>query len=1171
MVNGQGHDTARRKVKWPIARLAVVLDANAKPANAMRFLLALHRRGDGCWVVHPAGRPGSQFRFTSCLFLFSALAYDHLQQGQHGPTPEDVVLLRGNDDEFGHVAKYYYDLKMADTRDGAVLAYKQLPLNLRCGVRSIFWPAGRTARRKDAEIQLPAHTSPDAVSFWWLDKSEAGVIENCAKQGIKLAAEQIPGILIPVHEVQRMKTAICGTPEWARWKAKAEENRRRAKKTGVLDRLRAHLHTQALSHLRDGLQPDGPDDWVELRLMRGRLPRGGEAQPNMTAQQPSIGSRIDPGRIWKDFDRQQLWTARESHFLTTVSGGGKTTFLRYIQRQCLENGRFLPVFVRAPDLLGKQTPTWESIRLLLLRQFSGLACRTALRSTFDTLYAQANILFLIDRMDGLAGLAPAIMEAVQSKRTARSNPVLMAGRPTTACMVNYGSRLKPLCLEAFDRPACETFFGEELYSRAIGMCKGKEAILETPMHASMVRSLLTSGEETTIHSLWDLYSKFVANVPSIQPQDRNPKVPDEPIQRIFEGRTALGCIAYEAMTQSPPLLQDIPVEFAAPLLPHGVSVDSLARTGLADVHGPPLNRNAWVLVFSHQSFQEFFAAQWASKDEPRVNNIIREYWNPDWESVLRFLVGANRFDVLERIYPSDEVDNPIHSRLFLAAKIAGDTELSSELEDRLIDGLSSLAGVEPFRCYAIRGLIQMDTKRSHAIAWSEVSRHHYRVHSPYPSESSWLARIPSDILAPLYHPEYLATMISKIHRHPYFFPPGYDSAMLAWREHVPEEEARTLIDECLHSPSSDIAVTLAPVMDTEQVSRLVDTALSGGAWSIMASCVLLNHGSIPSEEISRLVSGLFKPKGHVNLAITLSLLSSVEDRLDNQHVMQLLDSFWDLVSTCGNAIPLYLPQVCAQFPMGSRRQFIDRLDDADTVVASAAAIALRHFAHPMGNVEVEELMRFAASGAIRPEITETLLSVIESDNAAGAHALLMHLEDQEAMVRTTVMEGMWRIEKHVSPYHLGQIGENLKRATQEWAAIDGLAPKDRHIAMAELRAATMALARNARQLNDKEVSSVIESLDWLEGFPPYSEWETIDTLRSFRSRLTSAHVAAVLAKLERAQAHPMVAALGVMLPREAITNTQVSQLVGMLQRTSASVRCEIAAILELVHEYKGVP
>ena len=112
------------------------------------------------------------------------------------------------------------------------------------------------------------------------------------------------------------------------------------------------------------------------------------------------------------------------------------------------------------------------------------------------------------------------------------------------------------------------------------------------------------------------------------------------------------------------------------------------------------------LFFTHQSFQEFLAAQYVSENEDseRLEAVINEMWSPKWREVIKFLAGIRGQEIVEKIYPqdNDNEDNIIHSRLFLAAECLAEVrEVRGELKEEINQKLKELIRIEPFRFDAI--------------------------------------------------------------------------------------------------------------------------------------------------------------------------------------------------------------------------------------------------------------------------------------------------------------------------------------------------------------------------------------------------------------------------------------------------------------------------------------
>jgi len=147
-----------------------------------------------------------------------------------------------------------------------------------------------------------------------------------------------------------------------------------------------------------------------------------------------------------------------------------------------------------------------------------------------------------------------------------------------------------------------------------------------------------------------------------------------------------------------PVIEDLNREF-------GINIKALTKFGLVNLILEMGDIIQHSLFFTHQSFQEFLAAQYISEDSKRLEAVINEMWSPKWREVIKFLAGIRGQEIVEKIYPQDNGDNIIHSRLFLAAECLAEVrEVRGELKEEINQKLKELVRIEPFRFDAIIAL-----------------------------------------------------------------------------------------------------------------------------------------------------------------------------------------------------------------------------------------------------------------------------------------------------------------------------------------------------------------------------------------------------------------------------------------------------------------------------------
>jgi len=1164
-------DTTKRLIRWPIDRLGIVLDTRGAPDTALKALLVHFKKGGADWHAYRADASGSFLRYANGLLFLGGIAYERIRARQdlsgapthsHGP---EVLLSGAMTEEYGHVARYFQDIRKQEKPDGTSRRYHAIPAQLRNGIRNIFHPIARTAKLEHSRIELSETAGLDTIAFWRLHDFPEAFLDEGYPEEKSFPAEDLPSEMVPVEEVKDLLAAICASTYWRHWAKDATARGQKARASPVLDRLRKHLREQAENHLRYLLDSESLDSWVELGVLRGSSSNAGEAHPEGSHGQTFVGPKATDGRVWRAFPLEDLWLQRGKHFLSAVSGAGKTTFLRHVQIQCLDKGEFLPVFLSAIEISRIRELTWVDVRRRLMHVFSPVASKTALCDMLNKLHQTGDILLLIDAMDhldtagrGCGTLASAVIDA------AGSCPVLMAGRPTAADQVTYGKRLTPLRLQSFSVDAMGDYFGESWYQRARNLTGMDQDLLRVPLLAYMIRTLIEKGDDRGVECRWDLYDRFLTHILDKHPSNRRQL---RHVQWAHDVRNALGRIAYAAIDQSPPIWSIIPSDFVIRhLITHfrgakadGDEIDELPACGLVELL-PERPHASPGLGFVHQSFQEYLAAVWANQNKDRIDHILDEYWNPKWHEVLRFLVGKQGSDLIHRIFPSPQEDNAIHSRLFLASDLAHETSLTAALENRLLESLGGLSSGPPFRTRAIESLIHINTTRSLQSAWHEIT------------DMEWIHPPSIPALEHIRQSKYVDIMVSDLLTTRRPIPEAYYGAMWTWADQIPENKIGPLFERHFANtyPSASLLRPLAHRVSDRWLASLVQHVVSGGPKSFAAHLVLLGRTSLPSSYSSRLVTAVTTP-GTRNPIHVMRVLNAVEDSLTDHHIARILAGFWEIMAEGGTLLADSVAQLCRRFSPDVIPDFIKRLSDQNHQIAAAAAITLRCFTDQLTAEQVAEILPFAGKGHIRPEAIETIAATVGPEDAQIAHRLLLHVSDEDRAVRESIVESMPHLTDHLTDAHLDIAVAKLRKANGT-AMRESAELPDYHLLDAlNIDWTVIAIAANAQRLDDTTVALFTDSLDWLAGYLVDSRTnQPFDSVQKFQGRLDTSQAGEVVRQLcGKAQTFTDVTGMAAMLPLEELTKPQIDQLITLLDARDPYRREDIVSLLERVHHCQG--
>ena len=430
--------------------------------------------------------------------------------------------------------------------------------------------------------------------------------------------------------------------------------------------FREMLKQEAISHLNEKLHSRGLDDYIPLDLQMGLIKESGSDGALITLGQ-------NHNRIWEEFDFNRLQNPQGFYILSSEVGSGKTTFLRNLQLRIIKKTGLIPIFLEALEL--------ESLKFKKRNSNSFLKSISDLLNPENSCYEflkcyQDQLVFLIDGLDQIEGAGTEYKNLVEKLQTVVNDRIILTSRPFAAISKETDGNIKFLRLKEFKQADTENYFGNK-YSRANKLCKRCLEMLSVPMLAYMIRFLIEKDMDKRIDNLSQLYKRFVDYIFEDY-NHQNLKISEEIKIKI---REVLGEISYKAIANKKSFIQKIPISFIRESTKIDFEIDKLFLHGFLS---PIIDRSSGVdtaLYFSHQSFQEYLAAEFISQSSDLIQKVLTEKWNPKWKQVLKFLVGIKGQIIIKKIL--SEKDNPINSKLFLSAELVLETNISSELREQI--------------------------------------------------------------------------------------------------------------------------------------------------------------------------------------------------------------------------------------------------------------------------------------------------------------------------------------------------------------------------------------------------------------------------------------------------------------------------------------------------------
>ncbi|MFC1675941.1 NACHT domain-containing protein [Planctomycetota bacterium] len=462
-------------------------------------------------------------------------------------------------------------------------------------------------------------------------------------------------------------------------------------------KLRKKLEENALSSLAEKLK--GRDDYqplsMEIGFIKTKLQQNDIDEPTEFEEPQSY----DHNRVWKSFNIDSLLESESTYILSVDAGGGKTTFLRHLQTKVLQKKKthLIPIFLDASKIEKWNPEDTREFAKKLAKRFK-LKIHEDKVINFLLKAFEKDIILLVDGLDQIKGGGGKYQELIEDTILKLvDNNVVIASRPSAAINMEDNKKFAFLRLKQFDTIAQEKYFGEH-YKRARELFINAQYLVAIPMLAYMVRMLIEEKEDKDIRTRSELYEKFIGYIFSKYKHGKARLDPDSRTQI----RQSLRRISYDALAEEEPHIQKIPLKFCYDKgrLPDdctGRKGEFLTKSGLVNLIVEWSGKgDKDFLFFTHQSFQEYLAAEWVVQKPDRIHCVLKKIWNPNLRQVICFLAGLKGEQFIEQIYPSRGEDTCIHSRLFLATECCKQFAFPLDIESRLFRELKLYTKQEPF-------------------------------------------------------------------------------------------------------------------------------------------------------------------------------------------------------------------------------------------------------------------------------------------------------------------------------------------------------------------------------------------------------------------------------------------------------------------------------------------
>ena len=219
------------------------------------------------------------------------------------------------------------------------------------------------------------------------------------------------------------------------------------------------LKQKATGELLKKLQ--GRDDYQVLDMEIGVVPKKTKENEIGDVMDLSQSKMYGHNRAWESFNIDSLFKSSDtsSYIISVDAGGGKTTFLRYLQLELLSKSDIIPIFLDASKIEEWKLENTNQLAEKLAIYFDLNICKNRVVD-FLKRNLEEDIILLVDGLDqikaggsGYECMANHVLDLMEKN-------VIIASRPSAAINLEDEKQFTFLRLKTFDTNAQENYFGD---------------------------------------------------------------------------------------------------------------------------------------------------------------------------------------------------------------------------------------------------------------------------------------------------------------------------------------------------------------------------------------------------------------------------------------------------------------------------------------------------------------------------------------------------------------------------------------------------------------------------------------------------------------------------------------------------------------------------------------
>jgi|GEM_PF-3948709 len=374
---------------------------------------------------------------------------------------------------------------------------------------------------------------------------------------------------------------------------------------------------------------------------------------------------------------------KKNYVLVNPSGMGKTSFLYFLGLKLLEDTNsynFYPIYITCQQI--NVANKYKSIPEIISELIEKLYQNS------ETLFINkdwSNLCLLLDGLDQSTDIDSIVLSIENKEFNYQKSKIIITSRENASFKVpNYFEKIR---LELPNKSEIEKYLGENNYKKLKKLVEKSNELIRIPILLEMLKMITEHGMLPEIENRSHLYGQFIKILTRKELEKTRFWNNKYDIKNFLENEleNCLEKIAFDSLSNN--RILEISSEDLSNSLQDNEKKEALMNTGIILEIFEFIDKR---IIFRHQSFQSYFAAQYIRKNTPelfyKIMDKVQFFYDDAWREVIKLYIGQendnNKIEYLINSLCSTE-DDELKTRFLYLFECLLETDFSKKYKEKI--------------------------------------------------------------------------------------------------------------------------------------------------------------------------------------------------------------------------------------------------------------------------------------------------------------------------------------------------------------------------------------------------------------------------------------------------------------------------------------------------------